>query len=77
MLQQQVQLINKIQMILDAMCVVAAGYGAFYIGIVRTEGRWQMDTALFTLSMLAVICLQQLLHRQGRALRRPSAEELH
>ena len=55
MLQQQVRLINMALMTLDALCVVAAGYGAHYIGIVQGEGRWQMDTAVFTLSMLAVI----------------------
>ena len=57
MLQQQVKLINMALMTLDALCVIAAGYGAHYIRVVQAEGRWQMDTAVFTLSMLTVILL--------------------
>ena len=38
MLQQQVYIINTILMILDAACVIAAGYGAYYIKYYESYG---------------------------------------
>ena len=61
MLQQQVYLINTILMILDALCVIAAGYGAYYIKMVRDEWLWQIDTVVFTVSVLAVMFVNNYL----------------
>jgi len=57
MLQQQVYIINTILMILDAACVIASGYGAYYIKYYESYGTWMMDTNIFTASVLLVMFL--------------------
>ena len=61
MLQQQVYLINTILMILDALCVIMAGYGAYYIKVYHAEWIWRMDTGVFTISILMVMFLNNYL----------------
>jgi exopolysaccharide biosynthesis polyprenyl glycosylphosphotransferase len=53
MLQQQVYIINTILMALDALCVIAAGYAAFFVKYYRSDGTWQIDNHVFGISLLA------------------------
>ena len=57
MLQQQVYIINTILMILDAVCVIASGYGAYYIKYYESSGIYMVDTNVFTASVLLVMFL--------------------
>ena len=57
MLQQQVYVINTVLMILDAVCIILAGYGAYYIKRVQAEYLWGMDTSVFVGSILLVMFL--------------------
>ena len=57
MLQQQVYIINTILMILDAVCVIASGYGAYYVKYYESYGTWTIDTNVFTASVLLVMFL--------------------
>ena len=44
-------------MVLDAVCVIAAGYGAFYIKYFESYGTWMMETNVFTASVLLIMFL--------------------
>ena len=55
MFQQQVYILNNVLMILDALCVVAAGYGAFYIKNILSDLHWNIDSIVFALSILLVV----------------------
>lgn len=44
-------------MVLDAVCVIAAGYGAYYIKYYESYGDWILDTNVFTASVLLVMFL--------------------
>ena len=57
MLQQQVYILNTILMVLDAVCVIAAGYGAYFIKYYESHGDWTLDTNVFTASVLLVMFL--------------------
>ena len=57
MLQQQVYIINTILIILDAVCVIASGYGAYYIKYYESYGTWMMETNVFAASALLVMFL--------------------
>ncbi|MBT8363805.1 MAG: sugar transferase [Deltaproteobacteria bacterium] len=57
MLQQQVYIINTILMVLDAVCVIVAGYSAFYIKYHLSFGTWTMETNVFTGSVLLIMFL--------------------
>ena len=57
MLQQQVYIINTILIILDAVCVIASGYGAYYIKYYESYGTWMMETNVFAASVLLVMFL--------------------
>ena len=57
MLQQQVYVLNAILMALDAMCVVAAGYAAYYVQYYLSGGLWSMDTNAFVASVVLVMFL--------------------
>ncbi|MHA2282698.1 MAG: sugar transferase [Promethearchaeota archaeon] len=57
MLQQQVYILNTILMVLDALCVIAAGYGAFFVKYYQSQGTWRIDNNVFTLSILLVMFL--------------------
>jgi hypothetical protein len=57
MLQQQVYIINTILMLLDAVCVIVSGYGAYYIKYYESYGIYLMDTNVFTASVLLVMFL--------------------
>ena len=60
MIQQQVYVINTILMVADALCVIAAGYGAYYIKIRESYGAWSMDTDVFSASVLLVMFLNKV-----------------
>jgi exopolysaccharide biosynthesis polyprenyl glycosylphosphotransferase len=53
MLQQQVYILNTILIALDAFCVIAAGYTAFFVKYYQSAGTWQIDDHVFGLSVLA------------------------
>jgi len=55
MIQQQVYVLNTILMLLDAVAVVAAGYGAFYIKYYESNGTWTIDNIVFNSSILLVM----------------------
>ncbi len=57
MFQQQVYIINTILMILDALCIIAAGYGAFYVKYFRSDGSWMIGDNVFTASVLLIMFL--------------------
>ncbi len=55
MLQQQVYIINTILMALDALCIIAAGYGALHTRLYLADFQWGMETAPFVASVMAVM----------------------
>lgn len=55
MLQQQVYLITTILMTADALCVIVAGYGAYFIVRAHSGGDWGMPTDIFVGSVVAVM----------------------
>ena len=57
MLQQQVYVINTILMVIDAVCVILAGYGAYYFKWYQTDYLWSMDDSVFIGSVLIVMFL--------------------
>lgn len=57
MFQQQVYIINTVMMVLDALCIYIAGYGAFYIRYFRYDGLWQMDDYAFTVPLVITVFL--------------------
>lgn len=66
MLQQQVYILNTILMVLDALCIIAAGYSAFYIKFYFYDGMWQFDTGVFNLSVFLVMMANNyVMGRQG------------
>ena len=61
MLQQQVYVINTILMVIDAVCVIIAGYAAYYIKLYYIGGAWSIDVNVFTGSVLFVMFLNNYL----------------
>lgn len=65
MIKQQVYIINTILMILDACCVVTAGYGAYFIKYYISEKymgyQWGMETEIFVGSVMLVMFLNNYL----------------
>lgn len=61
MLQQQVYVINTILMMMDAVCIILAGYGAYYVKWVQAEYLWSMDESVFIGSVLLVMFLNNYL----------------
>ena len=61
MLQQQVYILNTILMVLDALCIIAAGYGAFYTKYYVSDPDWSMGTTVFSASVLLVMFLNNYL----------------
>jgi exopolysaccharide biosynthesis polyprenyl glycosylphosphotransferase len=55
MLQQQVYIINTVLMILDAVAIIGAGYGAFFIKYYESYGTWSIDNTVFSVSVLVVM----------------------
>ena len=55
MLQQQVYLLNTILMVIDALCIVAAGYSAFGIKYHLYDGMWHFSQNAFNLSVFLVM----------------------
>ncbi|MGV7223255.1 MAG: sugar transferase [Nitrospinales bacterium] len=57
MLQQQVNIIITVLMVLDALCVICAGYGAYYFRVYESYGTWTIDTNVFSASVFLVMFL--------------------
>ncbi|MBW2740972.1 MAG: hypothetical protein JRE64_19485, partial [Deltaproteobacteria bacterium] len=57
MLQQQAHIISAFLMVFDALCVILAGYGAFYIKNYLSDGNFSMDNNVFVISVMLVMFL--------------------
>lgn len=55
MIRQQVYILNNILMLLDALCIIFAGYAAFYSKYYLSTGFWSMDNSLFVGAVLLVM----------------------
>ena len=55
MLQQQVIIINNLLLIADALCVIAAGYGAYYWSLFASHGIVPIDSWVFIFTLLSVM----------------------
>ena len=55
MLQQQVIIINNMLLVADALCVIAAGYGAYYCSLIASEGIVPIDAMVFIFTLLSVM----------------------
>jgi FlaA1/EpsC-like NDP-sugar epimerase len=55
MLQQQVYILNTILMLIDALCIIAAGYSAFHIKFHLYDGMWHFSLGVFNLSVFMVM----------------------
>lgn len=55
MIRQQVYILNNILMLLDALCIIFAGYSAYYTKEYLSGGNWSMDETLFTGAILLVM----------------------
>ncbi|MDH5299039.1 MAG: sugar transferase [Desulfobulbaceae bacterium] len=55
MIEQQVYILNNILMLLDALCVIVAGYAAFYVEYARSGGSWVPGDYLFAAMLLGVV----------------------
>ena len=55
MLQQQVYLINTILMVIDAICIIVAGYASYYIRYYYSHGTWSMDANMFVGAVMLVM----------------------
>ncbi len=59
MIQQQAYIINSVLMVIDAMCVIAAGYAAYfirlYISPIYFGYQWSMETQVFVGSVMGVM----------------------
>jgi exopolysaccharide biosynthesis polyprenyl glycosylphosphotransferase len=55
MFQQQVQIINFILMLMDALCVILAGYFSFYTRMFIAKGRFTMESYSFVASVLVIM----------------------
>lgn len=57
MLQQQAFIINMVLMVLDAICVILAGYGAMYLRLYCVEALWTIGTEVFYGSVIFVMAV--------------------
>ncbi len=57
MLQQQVYVINTVLMVIDALCIILAGYGAYYFKWFQAGYLWSMDNTIFIGSVMMVMFL--------------------
>ncbi len=55
MFQQQVYIINTILMIVDALCVITAGYSAYFAKYYMADGWWRMGDEVFAASVLLIM----------------------
>lgn len=55
MIQQQVYILNNLLMLLDALCVIGAGYIAVYVKFFLTNGQWSIGTVHFVGSVMVVM----------------------
>ena len=55
MIQQQVYIINTVRMVLDALCIIAAGYGAYYLAYAQADYVLAISTNLFSVSVLLIM----------------------
>ncbi len=61
MIQQQAYIINSVLMVIDAMCIIAAGYAAYFIRLYISPTyfgyQWSMDTQVFVGSVMGIMFL--------------------
>ncbi|MFA7012046.1 MAG: sugar transferase [Desulfobacterales bacterium] len=50
-------MINSLLMVIDAVCVIIAGYSAYYIKLYYVGGAWKVQGNVFTVSLLVVMLL--------------------
>lgn len=55
MISQQVYILNNIIMLLDALCIVSAGYFAYYSKYYLENGNWTLDGDLFMAVIILVV----------------------
>lgn len=55
MLQQQVIIINNFLLVVDALCVIATGYGAYYWSLFASDGIVPIDPMIFIFTLLCVM----------------------
>ncbi len=55
MLKQQVIIINNILLVADGVCVILAGYGAFYWSYIASGGIVPIDSMVFNFTMLSLM----------------------
>ncbi len=65
MFQQQVFILNIILMGADAVCVICAGYGAYYLRAYQSFPRWSMNDYSLSVSILFIMFVNNML--TGRA----------
>lgn len=65
MIKQQVYIMNNIFMLLDALCVIFAGYWAFFGKYYLSDGNWRIDDALFMGAVFVVMFINN--YMMGRA----------
>lgn len=66
MFQQQVYILNMILMALDALSIIAGGYGAFYFKSYLSNGRWSMDLDLFAISVMLIMVINNYMMAKFR-----------
>jgi len=57
MLQQQVYILNTILIVIDAVCIIAAGYSAFYVKYHLYDGMWHFSQNIFNMSVFLVMMI--------------------
>jgi exopolysaccharide biosynthesis polyprenyl glycosylphosphotransferase len=57
MLQQQVFIINTILMVLDALCVIVAGYSAYYARFYLIDRNFSLETEQFVISVILIMII--------------------
>ncbi|MGD9210558.1 MAG: sugar transferase [Desulfobacteraceae bacterium] len=55
MFQQQVQIINFVLMLMDALCVIIAGYFGLYVRVITSNGLFSMEPNSFVASVLVIM----------------------
>ncbi len=55
MIRQQVYILNNMLMLLDALCIIFAGYAAFFSKYYLTDGSWKIDDEIFMGAVLLVM----------------------
>ena len=68
MYQEQAYIIIRILVFFDSLCIVLAGYGAYYLRSTFTSKPWAMDNKIFALSVLTVMVVNSFAASQLKLL---------